>query len=38
MSVSKNRVDEFLLAAQVMIENALSDDGVKTALAGYSFI
>lgn len=37
MSVSKNRVDEFLLAAQVMIENSLSDDGVKTALADYGF-
>ncbi|MGE5582545.1 MAG: hypothetical protein ACM3X9_08385 [Bacillota bacterium] len=37
MSVSKNRIDEFLLSAQVMIENALSDSGVKTALAGYGF-
>lgn len=37
MSVSKNRVDQFLLAAQVMIENSLSDDEIKKALANYGF-
>lgn len=37
MSISKNRVDEFLLAAQVMIENSLFDNIVKTALAAYGF-
>jgi hypothetical protein len=37
MNVSKNRVDQFLLTTQVMVENALSDSEVKTALAGYGF-
>jgi hypothetical protein len=37
MNVSKNRVDQFLLTTQVMVENTLSDSGVKTALAGYGF-
>lgn len=32
-----NRIDQFLLIAQVMIENALSDTGVKTALASFGY-
>ncbi len=38
MANGTNRIDQFLLSSQVMIENALSDTGVKAALAcfGYS--
>jgi len=37
MSVSRNKVTDFLMSAKTMIENALSDDTVKTALAGYGY-
>ncbi len=37
MANLKNRIDEFLLAAQVMIENSLSDPDVKAALAAYGY-
>ncbi len=37
MSVSRNKVNDFLMAAKTMIENALSDDAVKTALASYGY-
>ena len=33
----KNKVTDFLMSAKTMIENALSDDTVKTALAGYGY-
>lgn len=35
--MSKGPIDEFLLAAQVMIENAVSDPVVKAALADYGY-
>ncbi|MGE5605242.1 MAG: hypothetical protein ACM3YE_06065 [Bacteroidota bacterium] len=37
MANLKNRIDEFLLAAQVMIENSLADPDVKAALAAYGY-
>jgi hypothetical protein len=37
MSVSRNKVNDFLMYAKTMIENALSDNDVKTALAGYGY-
>lgn len=37
MANLKNRIDQFLLAAQVMIENAITDPDVKTALAAYGY-
>jgi SHS2 domain-containing protein len=37
MSVSRNKVNDFLMSAKIMIENALSDNDVKTALAGYGY-
>lgn len=37
MANLKNRIDEFLLAAQVMIENSLADPVVKEALATYGY-
>ncbi len=37
MSVSRNKVTDFLMAAKIMIENALSDNTVKTALANYGY-
>lgn len=37
MSSGKSPIDEFLLSAQVMIENALSDPKVKAALAVYGY-
>ena len=33
----KNKVNDFLMSAKTMIENALSDDTVKTALAAYGY-
>lgn len=33
----KNKVTDFLMSAKTMIENALSDDTVKTALAAYGY-
>ena len=33
----KNKVTDFLMSAKTMIENALSDDTVKTALASYGY-
>ncbi|MGE5604101.1 MAG: hypothetical protein ACM3YE_00230 [Bacteroidota bacterium] len=33
----KNKTADFLMSAKIMIENALSDDTVKTALAGYGY-
>jgi anion-transporting ArsA/GET3 family ATPase len=37
MSNGKSPIDEFLLSAQVMIENSLSDPEVKAALAVYGY-
>lgn len=37
MANLKNRIAEFLLAAQVMIENSLADPMVKEALAAYGY-
>lgn len=37
MSVSRNKVNDFLMYAKTMIENALSDNDVKTALANYGY-
>lgn len=37
MANLKNRIAEFLLAAQVMIENSLADPVVKEALAAYGY-
>ena len=37
MNVSRNKVTDFLMSAKIMIENALSDDAVKTALASYGY-
>lgn len=37
MGISKKRIDEFMLAARVMIENALTDDEVRRALTGYGY-
>lgn len=37
MANLKNRIDEFLLAAQVMIENSLADPDVKAALTAYGY-
>lgn len=33
----KNRTEDFLMAAKTIIENALSDNAVKTALASYGY-
>ncbi len=33
----KNKTEDFLMAAKIMIENALSDNTVKTALANYGY-
>jgi hypothetical protein len=37
MSSGKSPIDEFLLSAQVMIENSVSDPAVKAALANYGY-
>lgn len=37
MANGKNRIDQFLLSAQVMIENALLDAEIKTALSTYGY-
>jgi hypothetical protein len=37
MAISKNRINEFMLASKVMIGNASSDSVVKTALSRYGF-
>ncbi len=37
MSVSRNKVNDFLMSAKTMIENVLSDNTVKTALANYGY-
>ncbi len=37
MANEKNRINQFLLSAQTMIENAIANDGIKTALAGYGY-
>ncbi len=37
MVKNQNRIDQFLLAAQVMTENALTDEVIKTALAGFGY-
>ena len=37
MGISKKRIDEFMLAARVMIENALTDDEVRRALISYGY-
>ncbi len=37
MSVSRNKVNDFLMATKIMIENSLSDNTVKTALASYGY-
>lgn len=37
MANLKNRIDEFLLAAQTMIENAIADNGIKTNIAGFGY-
>ena len=33
----KNKIEDFLMSAKIMIENALSDNAVQTALAGYGY-
>ena len=33
----KNKIEDFLMSAKTMIENALSDNTVQTALAGYGY-
>jgi hypothetical protein len=37
MANGKSPIDEFLLSSRVMIENALSDPGIKMALANYGY-
>lgn len=37
MANGKNRIDQFLLASQVMIENSLSDSEIRQALAVYGY-
>ena len=37
MAKNQNRIDQLLLAAQVMTENALADEVIKTALAGFGY-
>lgn len=37
MAKLKTKVNQFLLSAQTMIENALADEGIKQTLAGYGY-
>ncbi len=37
MANLKKRIDEFLLSAQTMIENAIADNGIKTILASFGY-
>ncbi len=37
MANNQTRIDQFLLSSQVMIENSLSDNGIKTALADFGY-
>ncbi len=37
MNVPRNKVNDFLMSAKTMIENTLSDDTIKTALANYGY-
>lgn len=37
MTNLRNRIDEFLLAAQILIENSISDPGISSSLEGYGY-